>query len=95
MDEGDGPRAQAPPSPEARRVSSGETLHLCTCQHSPHPPDCPPSCAAGLRLAVTRPRILLLCRCGRSARLPYCDGSHVPAGLSGRARLRRFLTGEP
>ncbi|MBN1197064.1 MAG: CDGSH iron-sulfur domain-containing protein [Candidatus Aminicenantes bacterium] len=27
--------------------------------------------------------VMVLCRCGRSRRKPYCDGSHVPAGING------------
>ncbi|MGI1741022.1 CDGSH iron-sulfur domain-containing protein [Pseudomonas aeruginosa] len=31
-----------------------------------------------------------LCRCGRSADLPYCDGSHAPSAFGLKARWRRF-----
>ena len=43
---------------------------------------CPADCRNGLTLHATRERLLLLCRCGRSADLPYCDGSHAlpPSG---------------
>ncbi|MGC8383783.1 CDGSH iron-sulfur domain-containing protein [Pseudomonas aeruginosa] len=39
---------------------------------------------------ATRERLLLLCRCGRSADLPYCDGSHAPSASGLKARWRRF-----
>ncbi|TRX73194.1 CDGSH iron-sulfur domain-containing protein [Pseudomonas mangiferae] len=94
MEAGGDPRKEAPPLPEARRVRPGEALHLCTCRRSPYSPDCPATCGAGLRVTVARERLLLLCRCGGSRQLPWCDGSHVPPTPSLRARWRRFLYGE-
>jgi CDGSH-type Zn-finger protein len=34
---------------------------------------------------VTSSRIVALCRCGRSALKPLCDGSHKNGGLGRRA----------
>ncbi len=53
-------------------------------------PTVPPTAATVLTLHATRERLLLLCRCGRSADLPYCDGSHAPSASGLKARWRRF-----
>jgi CDGSH-type Zn-finger protein len=38
--------------------------------------------AAGATIPVTEPTIAL-CRCGHSARRPFCDGAHKAAGFTG------------
>ncbi|MCW5462734.1 CDGSH iron-sulfur domain-containing protein [Pseudomonas aeruginosa] len=43
-----------------------------------------------MTLHATRERLLLLCRCGRSADLPYCDGSHAPSASGLTGKWRRF-----
>ncbi|WP_090508978.1 CDGSH iron-sulfur domain-containing protein [Pseudomonas marincola] len=77
--------------PEVRRVSPGEPLLLCRCEHSLQRPDCPSGCARGLTVNPAREQLLLLCRCGRSKRLPFCDGSHVPPVSSMAERWHRFI----
>ncbi|PKQ40397.1 hypothetical protein CXP40_16640 [Pseudomonas sp. YY-1] len=77
--------------PEVRLVKAGETHHLCRCGHSPEMPDCPPDCAQFLILQPEREQRLLLCRCSRSANLPYCDGSHSPPASGLADRWRRFF----
>ncbi|MBS7663559.1 CDGSH iron-sulfur domain-containing protein [Pseudomonas lalucatii] len=88
------PGESAPLLPEVRRVESGETGLLRRCGRSPALPDCPSDCAEGLRLEPLRERLLLLCRCGLSRCLPYCDGSHSPPASGWHARWRRFWHGD-
>ncbi|MDO9617409.1 MAG: CDGSH iron-sulfur domain-containing protein [Pseudomonas sp.] len=46
-----------------------------------------------LELQPEREQFLLLCRCARSQRLPYCDGSHNQPVSGFKARWRRFWRG--
>ncbi|WP_342029879.1 CDGSH iron-sulfur domain-containing protein [Pseudomonas borbori] len=55
--------------------------------------DCPCTYPAGLRLEPVRAQSLLLCRCGQSQRLPYCDGGHNPPVPGLKAKWRRFWSG--
>jgi len=38
-----------------------------------------------MEVAVTAGKTVLWCACGRSARQPFCDGSHKGTGLSPKA----------
>jgi CDGSH-type Zn-finger protein len=49
--------------------------------------------AQGNRL--TESRQFTLCRCGLSARKPFCDGSHRPNGFSDAPRARPLVQDEP
>ena len=44
--------------------------------------DGPAELCSGTGRAVTRAEQLFLCRCGRSANKPFCDGSHKRNGFS-------------
>jgi CDGSH iron-sulfur domain-containing protein 3 len=85
-------RLTDPNFPEVRQVLPGATLHLCTCARSGQRPDCSADCQQGLHLTIQRAQHLLLCRCGKSKRLPYCDGSHQPAALSWKAWCLGFFS---
>jgi len=41
---------------------------------------------AGARWPLAADEAVFLCRCGQSARKPFCDGSHRAAGFSSRPR---------
>lgn len=79
--------------PEVRLVKPGETHRLCFCGHSPEMPNCTPDCQQPLELRPEREQRLLLCRCNRSAKLPYCDGSHSPPAPGLADKWRRFFSG--
>ncbi|WP_313118418.1 CDGSH iron-sulfur domain-containing protein [Ectopseudomonas guguanensis] len=79
--------------PEVRLVKPGETHRLCCCGHSPEMPNCTPGCQQPLELRPEREQRLLLCRCNRSAKLPYCDGSHSPPAPGLADKWRRFFSG--
>lgn len=48
----------------------------------------------GVRLEPGR-RTVALCRCGRSALKPFCDGSHNAAGFSSGVSAHRVEDAEP
>ncbi|ATH81009.1 hypothetical protein CO724_07530 [Ectopseudomonas mendocina] len=56
-------------------------------------PDCASNCLHSLILQPEREQRLLLCRCSRSAKLPYCDGSHSPPAPGLADKWRRFFSG--
>ncbi|MCY1286599.1 hypothetical protein D9M68_320610 [compost metagenome] len=83
----------APILPEVRHVQPGDVLCLCACGCCPSRPDAAPDCPLPRRMTVGREQRLLLCGCGRSASLPYCDGRHAPPASGLKAKWWRFWRG--
>ncbi|WP_220802300.1 CDGSH iron-sulfur domain-containing protein [Pseudomonas sp. NCCP-436] len=80
--------------PEVRLVRLGETHHLCGCGRCVGLPDSGANCPRVVILRPRREQRVLLCRCGRSAELPYCDGRHGAPAPRLADKWRRFFGAE-
>lgn len=65
------------------RVPAGESVWICQCGYTAHPPFCdgshqdhPPAQPVELKAEGGRDKSYWICGCGRSAKRPLCDGTH-------------------
>jgi len=65
-------------TPYVVTLNAGQTYQICQCGRCSSAPFAADNCPKAFSLHNRQKQLVWLCSCGRSAAMPYCDGSHNP-----------------